>query len=88
MFICVAVAMQMGEALIRGFIATGVSTPDKICACVRSESRQQALEPLGITTYGSALGKGAAKLAQNSDIIFLAVCLQTIPCFQGEASKE
>jgi pyrroline-5-carboxylate reductase len=65
----------MGEALIRGFIGTGISRPEKICACVRSEDRQQALEPLGITTYGNALGEGAAQLAANSDIIFLAVRL-------------
>ena len=65
--------LQMGEALIRGFVATGVSRPDKICASVRSESRQQALKPLNIAVYGDALRDGASLVAQNSDIIFLAV---------------
>lgn len=63
----------MGEALIKGFLATGVSTSDKICASVRSESRQQALDPLNITVFGNALDEGAAQVARNSDIIFLAV---------------
>ena len=63
----------MGEALIRGFVATGVSRPDKISASVRSKSRQQALQPLDITVYGDALQEGASQVAQNSDIIFLAV---------------
>lgn len=63
----------MGEALIRGFIATGVSKPDKICASVRSSKRKDIMEEIGITAYGDALDGGAAQVAQNSDIIFLAV---------------
>ena len=65
--------MQMGEALIRGFLATGVSRSDKICASVRSEGRQKALNALNITVYGDALGEGASLVAENSDIIFLGV---------------
>lgn len=75
--------LQMGEALIRGFIATGVSSPDRICASVRSEPRQQALAQLGINVYGSALGEGAALVAENSDIIFLAVR----PCATATAAN-
>lgn len=65
--------VQMGEALIRGFIATGVSKAENISASVRSTERQQALEGLGISVYGDALQDGAASIAKNSDIIFLAV---------------
>ena len=63
----------MGEALIRGFIGTGVSRPDRICASVRSADRQQALAPLGISVFGNAVQEGAASVAAASDIIFLAV---------------
>lgn len=72
----------MGEALIRGFLATGVSKAHKICASVRSESRQQALSLLNITLFGDALNEGAAQVAQNSDIIFLAVGLRNLPLQQ------
>lgn len=65
----------MGEALIKGFVATGVSKASKICASVRSEARQKAMGALNIKIFGDALRDGAAQVAQNSDIIFLAVCL-------------
>ena len=65
--------MQMGEALIRGFIATGVSRPEKICASVRSSARREVMEGIGITACENALEGGAAQVAKKSDIIFLAV---------------
>ena len=43
--VCVA---QMGEALIRGFIQSGVSSAANLSASVRSEERQRAMQQLGI----------------------------------------
>ena len=65
--------MQMGEALIRGFTRSGVSTWEQICASVKSKERQSALSAMGLRVYGNALNGGAADLAANSDIIFLGV---------------
>ena len=66
-------AVQMGEALIRGFTRSGVSTWEQICASVKSKERQSALSAMGLRVYGNALNGGAADLAANSDIIFLGV---------------
>eukprot|EP00891_Asterochloris_glomerata_P007368 jgi/Astpho2/7368/Aster-01960 len=63
----------MGEALIRGFTRSGVSTWEQICASVKSKERQSALSAMGLRVYGNALNGGAADLAANSDIIFLGV---------------
>ena len=38
----------MGEALIRGFIQSGVSAAGNLSASVRSEERQRAMQQLGI----------------------------------------
>jgi hypothetical protein len=38
----------MGEALIRGFIQSGVSSAGNLSASVRSEERQRAMQQLGI----------------------------------------
>ncbi len=66
-------ALQMGEALIRGFCKSGVSSVEQISASVRSFDRQRALSSLGLRVYGNALEGGAADLAANSEIIFLGV---------------
>ena len=71
----ILLASQMGEALIRGFINTGVSKPERICASVRSSKSRAIMEDIGVTPYKNALDGGAAEVAQNSDIIFLAVRL-------------
>ena len=63
----------MGEALIRGFCKSGVSSVEQISASVRSFDRQRALSNLGLPVYGNALEGGAADLAANSEIIFLGV---------------
>ncbi len=42
-------AGQMGEALIKGFTAAGVTIPEHLCASVRSEERRQAMQDLGLT---------------------------------------
>ena len=63
----------MGEALIRGFCKSGVSSVEQISASVRSFDRQRALSALGLRVYGNALDGGAADLAANSEIIFLGV---------------
>ncbi|KAK9841735.1 hypothetical protein WJX74_011101 [Apatococcus lobatus] len=66
-------AGKMGEALIRGFLASGVSVPSNISASVRNAERQRALSMLGIQIFGSATDGGAAEIAANSDIIILGV---------------
>ncbi|DBB06415.1 TPA: hypothetical protein ACH3X1_011975 [Trebouxia sp. C0004] len=66
-------AGQMGEALIRGFCKSGVSSVEQISASVRSFDRQRALSNLGLRVYGNALEGGAADIAANSEIIFLGV---------------
>lgn len=68
----------MGEALIRGFCKSGVSSVEQISASVRSFDRQRALSNLGLRVYGNALEGGAADLAANSEIIFLGVSYMTV----------
>ena len=63
---------QMGEALIRGFVSSGVSTADKISASVRSIARASAMHRLGVTVFGNALEGGAADIAA-SNIVVLGV---------------
>ena len=65
--------MQMGEALIRGFLASGVSIPSNLSASVRNAERQRSLSMLGIQIFGSATDGGAAEIAANSDIIIIGV---------------
>ena len=64
--------MQMGEALIRGFVSSGVSTADKLSASVRSSTRASVMRSLGVTVFGNALEGGAADIAA-SDIVVLGV---------------
>jgi pyrroline-5-carboxylate reductase len=64
----------MGEALIRGFLDAGVTTPGRICASVATFERQEKLQGLGIgNIFEDATESGAASIAQNSDVIFLGV---------------
>ena len=63
----------MGEALIRGFCKSGVSSVEQISVSVRRFDRQRALSAMGLRVYGDALEGGAADLAANSEIIFLGV---------------
>ncbi len=42
------VGMQMGEALICGFVNAGMCTPDRISVSVRSEERSQRMLSLGV----------------------------------------
>ncbi len=65
-------AGQMGEALIRGFVSSGVSSAHKIAASVRSTDRRNAMAAIGVRTVGNALEGGAADIAK-SDIIVLGV---------------
>ncbi|KAK9848849.1 hypothetical protein WJX84_005716 [Apatococcus fuscideae] len=66
-------AGKMGEALIRGFLASGVSIPSNLSASVRNAERQRSLSMLGIQIFGSATDGGAAEIAANSDIIIIGV---------------
>jgi hypothetical protein len=78
----------MGEALIKGFISSGVSSTAKIRASVRSKERKLAMEALGIKAFGNALKGGAAALAAESDILFLGVCpTEPQPRFPKEPSS-
>lgn len=77
--------MQMGEALIRGFCKSGVSSVEQISASVRSFDRQRALSALGLRVYGNALDGGAADLAANSEIIFLGVSKIGFGSVHGQA---
>lgn len=73
--------LQMGEALIRGFCKSGVSSYEQISASVRSRDRQKALKRLGLRVYGDAAQGGAAEIAANSEIIFLGVskaCVENV----------
>ena len=64
----------MGEALIRGFVAAGVCSPDSMVASTRNADRRANLAGLGVHTAGDAIfDNGAAEVARQSDIIFLAV---------------
>ena len=67
-------AGQMGEALIRGFLSSGVSSAGRICASVRTFERRDLLESLGIgNIHDDALAGGAQAVAAESDIIFVGV---------------
>jgi pyrroline-5-carboxylate reductase len=73
-------AGQMGEALIRGFLSSGLSSAGRISAAVRSFERREILEQLGIgAVFGDAVEGGAAEVAKFSDIIFLGVKPQALP---------
>ena len=66
-------ALQMSEAMIRGFIASGLFGPEDIMASVRSAERWQAMESLGVQPVGDALRGGAAEIAASCDTIILGV---------------
>lgn len=64
----------MGEALIRGFIKAGISSPGRISCSVNTLDRQQLLEDMGVgNIFDDAEAGGARDVAAHSDIIFLAV---------------
>ena len=65
----------MSEALIRGFIASGICAPEDVVASVRSTARWQAMESIGVQPVGDALRGGAAEVAARSDTILLGVSL-------------
>jgi len=59
----------MGEALIRGFIQSGVSSAGNLSASVRSEERQRAMQQLGIQArarrgLAAAAGQAGGLLSQ------------------------
>ena len=45
---CLKLRLQMGEALICGFLNAGMCTPDRISVSVRSEERSQRMSSLGV----------------------------------------
>lgn len=73
-------AGAMGEALIRGFIASGLTSAARVSASVRTVERQRALEDLGINdVFDSAADGGAAGVAAAADVIVLGVKPQALP---------
>jgi pyrroline-5-carboxylate reductase len=67
-------AGQMGEALIRGFIKSGVSTAGRISASVATFERRELLSAMGINNvFDAAADGGAAGIAGASDVIVLGV---------------
>lgn len=70
----------MGEALIRGFLSSGVSTPGRICASVATLERRELLQSIGIgNVFEEATSGGAAEVANCSDVILLGVKPQAMP---------
>lgn len=62
----------MGEALIRGFLRSKLSSPGRICVSVRDVERQDALERIGIgSIFGDATDGGSKEVAQFSSVILL-----------------
>lgn len=64
----------MGEALMRGFLNSGVSSPGRLCASVANIERKQLLSAMGIgNVFDDACEGGAADVARFSDVIILGV---------------
>ena len=65
---------QMGEALIRGFAVSGVSSTQRLSAASRSASRRQYLSDMGLASvHGDILQHTNAAAACSSDVLVLAV---------------
>ena len=60
--------MQMGEALICGFVNAGMCTPDRISVSVRSEERSQRMLSLGV------------QVGNLPVTIFLQICITCWQC--------
>jgi len=72
-------AGQMGEALIRGFLKSGVSSAERICASVATLERGELLSSLGIgNVFDDVIHGGAQDVASFSDIIIVGVKPQTM----------
>lgn len=74
-------AGQMAEALARGFVAQGVTTPGKLRCTDPSEGRRGVFEEFGATAYTSAL-----EVVKESDIVFIAVKPQYVSVVLKEAA--
>lgn len=68
----------VGEAMIRGFCASGISSADRLSASVRSSERQKKMTSLGVRVFQDATRGGAKELAANNDIIVLGVRLTAL----------
>lgn len=47
-------AGAMAEAILSGWLASGMVKPDQICACDPSEGRREVFQKMGATTYDNA----------------------------------
>jgi len=66
-------AGQMAEALARGFIGQGVTSPAKVCCTNPSQARRDVFE-----SFGAKAVQSAAEVVEEADIIFLSVKPQYI----------
>ena len=71
----------MGEAMIRGFLESGVSHPSRLSASVRSTARAREIAELGVgRVYRDAVTAGGAEaLARDASVIILGVKPQGLP---------
>ena len=79
---------QMGGALVRGFMNSGIVAPENVCASVTTDERKNALHEIGIeAVFGDAVSEdGARQVASFSDVILLGVKPQVIkPVLQALA---
>eukprot|EP00873_Tetraselmis_striata_P018986 jgi/Tetstr1/439250/TSEL_027692.t1 len=75
-------AGQMAEALARGFVAQGISSPAKMRCTDPNDVRRGVFEEFGATAYGSSL-----EVIKNSDIVFIAVKPQYVSVVLKEAAE-
>lgn len=67
-------AGNMGGAILKGWMRSGIASPERLACCVRSESSAMEWDAYGMQVYGDVLDKTqAAAIADFSDIIFLGV---------------
>lgn len=70
---------QMGGALVRGFINSGIIDPSDVGASVKSPERKQSLLDMGVEhVFGDATHGGAEDIAKFSDIVLVGVKPQVI----------
>ena len=74
---------NMGEALMKGMLAGGLFTPDRMSVCDVSAERLRVLSD----SYGIETTSDIAATAGKSDIVLLAVKPQTMPAVLAELAR-
>jgi len=75
---------QMGEALLGGWLASGLVEPGSVWATDASAARRD----LAKRRFGVRVGAGNAEAAAWADVIVLAVKPQTLPALLGEIAPS